>query len=209
MSQKIVFMIRDLNYRGAQRQLITLVKELDKKLFDSTVFCFYSGGLLEDDLYNYGISVICLEKRDRWHVFSSRQRKLNKFLWQLFNNLKKIKPDVLYGYLSESNLLSICFKVISPSTRIIWGIRGSNIGFDSYDYLARLIFEMECRLSQFVDLTIVNSHAGRKYHLSYGFPDAKMVVIPNGIDTERFKHELGLSEKIPSYKCRRFCMDCG
>jgi glycosyltransferase involved in cell wall biosynthesis len=179
MTKKVAFMIRDLNYGGAQRQLITLVKELDKKLFDVTVLCFYSDGLLQKDLNDHGIPVICLEKRDRWHMFS--------FLWNLFKQLKQLNPDVLHGYLSESNLLTIFFKLFFPSTRIVWGIRDSNISFDSYDWLDRLIFEMECWLSRFVDLVIVNSHAGRTYHLSHGFPDQKMIVIPNGIDTERFK----------------------
>ncbi len=188
MSTKVAFMIRDLNYGGAQRQLITLVKGIDKTLFDVTVFCFYSDGLLENDLKKNGIPVICLEKRDRWDVFN--------FLWQLFSKLKQIKPDVLHGYLSESNLLSICFKLLSPSTRIIWGIRDSNISLDSYDWLDRLIFELECKLSRFVDLTIVNSHAGRKYHLSHGFPDTKMVVIPNGIDTDRFKPDRAAGSEI-------------
>lgn len=177
--KKVAFMIRDLNYGGAQRQLITLAKELDKKRFDITVLCFYSNGKLETDLSEHGIPVICLEKRDRWDVV--------RFLWQLFRQLKRIRPDVLHGYLSESNLLTLGFKLMSPSTRIVWGIRDSNISLDSYDWLDRLIFELECWLSRFVDLVIVNSHAGRSYHVAHGFLDAKMRVIPNGIDTARFK----------------------
>lgn len=190
MRKKVAFMIRDLNYGGAQRQLITLVKELDKKRFDVTVLCFYSDGLLENDLNENGIPVICLEKRDRRDVFS--------FLWQLFRHLKQIHPDVLHGYLSESNVLTLCFKLLSPSTRIIWGIRDSNMSLEHYDWLDRLIFELECWLSRFVDLAIVNSHAGRTYHLAHGFPDTKMVVIPNGIDTERFKPDRSAGAAIRS-----------
>ncbi len=47
---KIAFLIRDLNYGGAQRQLVTLVKALDKQGFDITVLCFYPGGPLEKNL---------------------------------------------------------------------------------------------------------------------------------------------------------------
>jgi glycosyltransferase involved in cell wall biosynthesis len=180
--KKIVFIIRDLGYGGAQRQLITLAKNLDKEKFDITVIFFYPDGFLQKDLEDANIQSICLEKRERWDIF--------KFLSRLFGYLQRIQPDFLHGYLSESNLLTILLKPFFPSTFIFWGIRDSNISFDSYDWLDRLIFELECLLSHFVDRIIVNSHAGQAYHLSHGFPANKMVVIPNGIDTERFQPDL-------------------
>ncbi|MDZ8184589.1 MAG: glycosyltransferase [Nostoc sp. ChiSLP02] len=188
MKKKIVFLIRDLGYGGAQRQLITLVKNLDKDKFDITVIFFYADGFLQKDLEDNRIQTICLEKRERWDIFG--------FIWRLFAHLKRIQPDYLHGYLSESNLLTLFLKPFLPSTFIIWGIRDSNISLDSYDWLDRLIFELECLLSRFVDLIIVNSHAGHAYHLSHGFPANKMVVIPNGIDTERFQPNLATGLQV-------------
>jgi glycosyltransferase involved in cell wall biosynthesis len=182
MKKKIVFIIRDLGYGGAQRQLITLVKNIDREKFDVTVIFFYADGFLQKDLEDNHIETVCLDKRERWDIF--------RFFWRLFGHLQRIQPDFLHGYLSESNLLTIFLKPFFPSTFIFWGIRDSNISFDSYDWLDRLIFELECLLSRFVDLIIVNSHAGQAYHLSHGFPANKMVVIPNGIDTERFQLDL-------------------
>ncbi len=70
---------------------------------------------------------------------------------------------------------------------MIWGIRSSNIEPNFYDWLGRLLFQLECFLSRFADLIIVNSYAGRAYYLTHGFPANKMTVIPNGIDIELFK----------------------
>src|SRR3712207_435868 len=106
---KIAFLIRDLNYGGAQRQLVTLVKALDKQGFDTTVLCFYPGGPLEKNLEDSQVKVISLEKRGRWDLFN--------FFWRLVRCLKDIQPDVLHGYLSESNLLAIFVKPFFPSDR--------------------------------------------------------------------------------------------
>jgi glycosyltransferase involved in cell wall biosynthesis len=56
-----------------------------------------------------------------------------------------------------------------------------------YGWLARFLYQVERQLARFADLIIVNSHAGLNYAAANGFPKNKMLVIPNGIDTERFK----------------------
>ncbi|RCJ37355.1 group 1 glycosyl transferase [Nostoc minutum NIES-26] len=185
---KIAFIIRDLNFGGAQRQLVTLAKGLDKQGFDVNILYFYPGGPLEKDLKDSNISVICLEKRGRWHLFS--------FFWHLVQHLKQIRPNVLHGYLAESNLLSILLKPFLPATKIIWGIRESNGNIQFNDWLGNLIFKLESFLSHFPDLIIVNSYAGQTYYLTQGFPTDKMIVISNGIDTERFKPDQEVGAKV-------------
>lgn len=176
---KVCFLTRDLDYGGSQRQLVTLVKALDKQGIDTTVLCFYAGGLLTKDLENSGVKVISIEKRGRWD--------LSSFYGRLIQHLKFIQPDILHGYLSSPNILAVLVKPVLPSIQIVWGVRSSNVDFSRYDWRWRLLFQLECLFSRFVDLIIVNSNAGRSYHLSHGFPADRMVVIPNGIDTERFK----------------------
>ncbi|MHC0066587.1 glycosyltransferase [Nostoc sp. UIC 10890] len=181
MKKKIVFLIRDLNYGGAERQLVTLAKALDKQCFDITVLCFYPSSLLslDKDLKDNGIPVICLDKKGRWHLFG--------FFWDLLQHLQRIHPDILHGYIGIPNLLTIFLKPFFPSTRMIWGIRSSNVEPNFYDWLGNLLFQLECLLSRFADLIIVNSYAGRTYYFAHGFPANKMTVIPNGIDIELFK----------------------
>ncbi|MDM9381275.1 glycosyltransferase [Chlorogloeopsis sp. ULAP01] len=179
MTKKIVFLIRDLNYGGAQRQLVTLAKSLNQQNFDVTILCFYPHCPLEKDLINSNVKLISLQKQGRWDLI--------RFFWRLVQYLKHIQPDVLHGYLTEPNLFTICLKPLFPSTRMIWGIRGSNYECDRHDWRVQLYQQLENLLSHFADLIIVNSHAGRDDYLTRGFPASKMIVIPNGIDTERFQ----------------------
>jgi glycosyltransferase involved in cell wall biosynthesis len=188
MKTKVAFIIRDLNYGGAQRQLITLVKGINKQSFDVTLLYFYSGGILLKDLKDSGCRIICLEKQARWDVLG--------FFLRLFQHLKTINPDVLHGYLGESNLVTIFLKPFFPSTRIIWGIRESNIPSDRYGWLGLLLSQLGNFLSAFTDLIVVNSHAGKDYCISQGYATDKMVVISNGIDTERFQPDSEAGAKV-------------
>ncbi|MEG4441366.1 glycosyltransferase [Microcoleus sp. AT9_B5] len=187
MKKKVVFLIRDLNYGGAQRQLVTLVKGL-KDYFDITLLYFYPGGGLEKDLNESGVRSICLEKRQRWDVFG--------FFWRLVKYLRQIQPDVLHGYLGESNLVAIFVKPFFTSTRIVWGIRESNTDPNLYGWLGRFLSQITPILSCFADLIVVNSYAGKTYYITQGYPAKKMVVILNGIDVERFQPDPKAGAKV-------------
>jgi glycosyltransferase involved in cell wall biosynthesis len=191
MKKKVVFLIRYLNYGGAQRQLVTLVKALHQEdCLDVTVLHFYSGGPLLKDLIDRGITIISLEKQERWDVWG--------FFGRLFGHLKRIQPDVLHGYLGEANIVSMFVKPFFPSTRIIWGIRGSNTPSGRYGWLGSLLSLLERLLSSFTDLIIVNSHTGKTDYLDRGYAPDKMVVISNGIDTERFQPDSEAGAKVRS-----------
>jgi len=191
MKKKVVFLIRDLNYGGAQRQLVTLVKALHQEdCFDVTVLHFYCGGSLLKDMIDRGIPTISLEKQERWDVLG--------FFGRLFGHLKRIQPDVLHGYLGESNIVTMFLKPLFPSTRIIWGIRGSNTPSDRYGWLGSILSQLERLLSSFTDLIVVNSHTGKADYVNQGFASDKMVVISNGIDTERFRPDSEAGAKVRS-----------
>jgi glycosyltransferase involved in cell wall biosynthesis len=188
MKTKVTFLVRDLNYGGAQRQLVTLIKDIDKQLFEVTLLYFYAGGLLLQELQNTDCQVVCLEKKGRWDIFG--------FFLKLFRSLKKSQPDILHGYLGESNISSILIKPFFPSTKIVWGIRASNMPTDQYGVVGKILSRLELLLSSLTDKIIVNSHCGRDYCFEKGYIAEKMVVISNGIDTEKFQPDLSMRSII-------------
>lgn len=175
----LAFLIRSLDYGGAERQLVTLVKSLDKQQFNITVLYFYPGGALEQELKETGVQTIALNKKGRWDSIG--------FVRRLIRQIRQIKPDLLHSYLGVSNLLALLLKLFVPKTLMVWGVRASNTDLSYYDWLSRLVFQLECFCSRFPTLIIANSNAGKAYHICHGFPADKTIAIANGIDTETFK----------------------
>ncbi|HXY53915.1 MAG TPA: glycosyltransferase [Nitrospirota bacterium] len=176
---KIVFLIRSLEVGGAEQQLVEMSRGFKLKGHDVSVLVFYPGGLLTASLAEAGIPVIPLEKKGRWDVFA--------FMNRLFTVLRDQRAEYLYAFLGVSCILSVIVKRFIPKIKIVWGVRAGYMDLAQYDFLSRLLYRLECRLSRYADLIIANSHAGREYAIKKGFPSDKTIVVPNGIDTDRFR----------------------
>ena len=185
---RVAFLIRSLDYGGAERQLSTLVRAMDKDRFDVTVITFYSGGHFEKELTEANIRLVSLGKHGRWDVL--------RFLWRLVGELKRLRPEILHSYLVEPNLVAVLLKPLFRSTKVVWGIRASNMGLENYDWFARLNFRLQRFMSLFADLIIANSEAGREYHVAQGFPAQKCIVIHGGVDLDRFKPDQDAGKRL-------------
>jgi len=183
---KLIFLVRSLDYGGAQRQLISLTKALDKRCFSVSILCFYRGAL-EQELAGSSVQVICLNKRGRWDIVG--------FLWRLIRQVRRTRPDVIHGYLDIPNLLSLLLKLFAH-TKVVWGLRASTIELEHYDWLHRLAARLERCFSCWADRIIINSAAGLERQVVHGFPRDKMVVIANGFDTEQFQPNQKAGEKL-------------
>lgn len=175
---KIVFLIRTLTYGGAERQLVALATALTSRGHDVSVMVFYGGGPLEADLAKAGVPVIALGKRGRWDMPG--------FFVRLARALRAERADVIHGYLGGANILALLAKPIHRS-KVVWGVRASDIDMSTYHWISRVDDTVGAWLSRYPDLIIANSHAGKRYIAGRGFPAAKIIVIPNGIDVDRFR----------------------
>lgn len=175
---RLLFLARSLNYGGSERQLVALATELRQRGESVAVATFYPGGPLRPELEVSNVPVFSLRKRSRWDIVS--------FLWRWGCLMRSLRPAILHGYLGSANILTVLLKPLLPTTKVVWGVRASNMELERYGLLDRVLYWIECRLSHFADLIIVNSHAGRDYAIAHGFPSNKLIVIPNGIDVERF-----------------------
>lgn len=176
---KIMFLTRDLDIGGAQRQLIQLASGLHCVGWNVKVVSFYHGGRLESRLRDAGVEIYCLEKAGRWDALA--------FMRRLVNLVRRDQPDIIHGYLDTPNIVLALLRPWLAHARVVWGIRASNMDSARYDWVAAIESGLAALFSRMPDLIICNSEAGRAYHEARGYPVSKMVVIPNGVDTQRFR----------------------
>jgi glycosyltransferase involved in cell wall biosynthesis len=176
---RVLFVIRALTCGGAERQLIELVRGIDKQRFLVTVATFYDGGAFDAEMRAIEETrVVGLQKKGRWDIA--------RFLARFVRLVREVRPDVVHGYMGIANELTLLARVVSGA-RAVWGIRGSACDYTGYNDWGRGFSDwVGMKLSRFADCIIVNSEAGRAEHVADGYEGRRMKVIHNGIDTMRF-----------------------
>lgn len=178
---RLLFLIRSLESGGAERQLVELVKRLDPAAFDIAVVTFYGHGALAGELAGLPhVGIVNLGKRGRWDTL--------RFGHRLWRAARRFNPDVIHGYMPGANELSAVLGA-ALGRRVVWGVRASNVDLSRYDWTAPALFRAGAWLSRAADLIIVNSEAGRTHHAAHGYAASRMIVIPNGIDVDRFQRD--------------------
>lgn len=172
---RILFLVRALDYGGAERQLVVLANELARRGHRVAIAVFYSGAPLEREIDCSRVRLIPLEKRSRWDLLS--------LYWTLLRVVQRERPDVLHGWMSDPNLVASMIRLLYPKAHIFWCIRCANVEM-ILDRVASTVGWFERRLSHFADCIVVNSQAGINHAASRGFPLDKMFHIPNGIDVD-------------------------
>ena len=178
---RISFLVRSLDYGGAERQLVALAIGLKARGEDVRVIALYGGGLLTTRLQHAGVDVVDVGKRGRWDVLG--------FAARLIVSLRRLRPDILYSFLPVQNLIAGLVRPTIRSTRVVWGVRASTFDLSTYDWLSRQSYLMQHRLSFLPDLVIVNSQAGWNNLTACGYPASKIRRISNGIDCAYFRRD--------------------
>jgi glycosyltransferase involved in cell wall biosynthesis len=180
---RIVFLIGSLHRGGAEQQLTLLVRGLDHSRFHCTVVTIYEGGQLAQELENIeNVEVLSVKKRGRSDSVAA--------LWRLLRLTNGLAPDIVHGYLDSTNVLAILAGKLSGA-RVVWGVRSSSVQSAQLDRATRIYRRLGSILSSYTDLIIANSMAGRAYFVRLGYAANRILVIPNGFETDRFSPDSG------------------
>jgi glycosyltransferase involved in cell wall biosynthesis len=175
---RVLFVTRALVHGGAERQLTTLAAGLSARGHAVAIATFYDDNPLQAALEGSGVELHVLHKRGRWDTIP--------FLVRLVRFARAWRPDVVHPYMAASNLIVTALKPLLRAP-VVWGVRYGEGDFSRYDRLTRWVYAIERRFARFADAVIANSEAGRRHALAFGCSPEKVVVVPNGIDSTKFR----------------------
>jgi hypothetical protein len=143
---RVFFIIRSLDTGGAERQLVTLSRELAARGHAVAIATMYDGGALEAQLAP-GVTHFPLHKAGRWDLL--------RFGRAASAAVAAFRPDILHGYMAGANEIAMALAV-RHGGRVVWGVRVSDQPFTDYSRFRQRIFQIGCRLSHRADLIIAN-----------------------------------------------------
>ena len=183
----VVLVIDDLEYGGAQRQVIELANNIDIEHFNVHICTLSDYIPLGNQLRDVNV---------RLHII----KKLNKVDFtvvpRLVKLLKFLNADIVHSFLFASDIASRLAGHFAGTKLIIGSERNAN-------YSLKIRNKLAYKLTQkYVDLIIANSKTGANFNRKiFNQSIEKYRVVYNGVDTERFKPrekpELRKNLKLP------------
>ena len=179
---EVLHVITSLEVGGAETMLARLVAGDTAGSISHSVVSLKPDGALRAHLEGAGISV-----RD---VAIDRRRGAIGGVVRLARIIRSVQPAVMHSWLYHADLLATLALVLSGrwrATRLVWGVRCSNMDLHRYSRILRLILKLLPFLSSRTDLVLCNSDAGRAAHQRLGYRPPRWRVVPNGVDVDRFR----------------------
>jgi glycosyltransferase involved in cell wall biosynthesis len=113
--------------------------------------------------------------------------------------IRKLRPTAIQSWLYYADLATLWALELSSrraTTRLYWGIRSSNMDQSHYRRALSLTIRACAKRSARPDAVVANSYAGRDAHRALGYAPRAFPVIPNGIDTQRFRPNASARSRI-------------
>ncbi len=189
----VLFPITDLARDGAQRQLLELVRGINKKRFRPIVLTLHPGGPLEQQFSEVPeLQLIFLERNGKYDF---------TYPLRVLQLLRKEKVDVVQPFLTPATLFGLLPALLCRTpVKIVTERCGPAKRKERIGY--RIYLKIEDLLSRFADWAVPNSEAGREYLIQRGIKPKRIRVIYNGVNlnrliadkagVERVKQKLGL-----------------
>ena len=177
---RVVHVISGLELGGAETMLYQLLAGTDLERFPSEVVSMTTRGLVGERIAQLGVPVHALGMRrglpTPWHLLP------------LVRLLRRARPDVIQTWMYHADLFGGVAGRLAGRIPVVWGIHHTRLERESTPAGTLWTARVNARLSHRLPARIVCcSEATRRVHVQMGYAADKMLVIPNGIDLDRFR----------------------
>jgi L-malate glycosyltransferase len=170
---------------GTERQVIELIKGIDRNRFDIFVGAFRPGGQMEDYLNKANIPINYFPIESMYSLNSIRQ------LWQLRKFLIDNRIDVLHTFSLIGNTFGVLGGMLARVPVIITSRRDMGV------MNPRFYGPLQTNLSHSVDAIVTNAQAIKQKMVDEeNINPNKIKVIYNGVDINRFSLEKKFCEEV-------------
>ncbi len=183
----ILHIINGLSVGGAETMLYKLLSRTDRERFEPVVVSLTDRGVLGAEIEALGVPVYTIGMKFGTPTPSGA--------WRLLSFARRLKPDLIQGWMSHGNLAATLAGTAVPGpVPILWNIRQSiySLGYEKPTTVAAI--KLCAWLSGLPAKILYNSRTAAFHHQALGYQPEKTVVIPNGFDTRLF---------VPSAEARR------
>ncbi len=197
--RRIVHVITGLTRGGAEMMLYKILSRLDRSRFEPAVICLKNEGPISDRIRKLGVPVDNLDMGARFSA-------VGPIL--LGRRLRQRAPHLVHTWLYHADLAGGLAAKLFVGVPVIWGIRMSRVDPLAFKRSTSFVARLCAWLSPLVpDRIVCCSETGRDAHIEFGYDAKKMILIPNGFDTEEFhpddaargsvRDELGIPRSSP------------
>lgn len=171
-------MITGLHVGGAEVVLTNLIEQIHAAV-DLRVFSLKAGGPLKERIEASGVDVVGLDLRGI--------ATLPGAFFRLRRELRRFRPDLVHSWMYHADLIGGLAARAGSLGPVLWGIHNSRLGRGS-SLQTRVVVALLSRLaSHLPDLIQSCSEAAAAEHVALGYPEAKIRIVPNGVDTALFR----------------------
>jgi glycosyltransferase involved in cell wall biosynthesis len=173
----VCMLISSLEFGGAERQVIEMVRSFNREVVRPTICSLSSQVPLMRFLPESREQLSIVEKRGRFDFTT---------VFRVARLLRKQQIDVVHAFLFDAEIVARLAAPMAGVPVVIGSERNT-------DYTRPRLHTIALKLTQgMFDVMVANSTSGKNFNVrTLGLTDSRIEVVHNGVDVERFRSERG------------------